>query len=87
MVDKNKQNDVSSESVHVYFVILKQIWQLLSESEARKRHSQPATHVWEKDQNLLQGSAKVDFFLQLNLLPPYSLCSQGDKNMGLCLFI
>ena len=78
MVNKNKQNDDSSESVHVYFVILKQIWQLLSESEARKRHSQPATHVWEKDQNLLQGSAKVDFFLQLNLLPPYSLCSQGD---------
>ena len=28
----------------------------------------------------------VDFFFQLNLLPPYSLRSQGE-NMELCLFI
>ena len=28
----------------------------------------------------------VDFFFKLNLLPPYSLCSQGImKKMGLCL--
>ena len=39
---------------------------------------------WEEN-NIVEITGYVDFFFQLNLQPPYSLCSQGDETVLLRL--